>query len=300
MTLWLIFLIAVKIVLNKTRCQMKKVTFLVFLFLQFPFVCKAEDKCTTGRGVVEGLLETTDIKPFSTKGVYQSVYNIIRFLGIYQDALSFHMDPIKTLPDNAVVIEAGGGTGLMNARARKLRPDLKLYLMDINPAMTEQAAENGIPREMIQICSITDMAINNVRVANASVDHIFSHSVIWGLPNPVEFVKEAQRVLKPGGLVTVTTITRPYEELVPYFLKTMDDNFATVEKLGLIQHEQRTKFIEQNSHILGAVKSPQSKDDLRNMFSANGFGVVEIGDAYMVDTPVGPKPFFNRIVARKR
>src|SRR5437016_883270 len=76
----------------------------------------------------------------------------------------------------------------------------------------------GVPRDKIVIADIADMSIersivsqrhletvfsesstqpDRLRVKSGSVDHIFSHSVIWALSRPAAFFGEAQRVLKP-------------------------------------------------------------------------------------------------------
>ena len=50
-----------------------------------------------------------------------------------------------------LIIEAGGGTGIMNAEARRVRTDADVYLVDVNPAMAERAESHGVPRNKVII-----------------------------------------------------------------------------------------------------------------------------------------------------
>jgi len=84
-----------------------------------------------------------DVKPFSRQGLYQAVYDIIEELPFYRAATALHMQWIRSIASRRpLVIEAGGGTGLMNAEARRVRRDADVYLLDINPAMAEPKRQN--------------------------------------------------------------------------------------------------------------------------------------------------------------
>src|SRR5437899_12666858 len=88
-----------------------------------------------------------DVKPFSRQGLYQAVYDIIEELPFYRAATALHMQWIRSIASRRpLVIEAGGGTGLMNTEARRVRRDADVYLLDINPAMGEQAETHWFAR----------------------------------------------------------------------------------------------------------------------------------------------------------
>jgi len=84
-----------------------------------------------------------DVKPFSRQGLYQAVYDIIEELPFYRAATALHMQWIRSIASRRpLVIEAGGGTGLMNTEARRVRRDADVYLLDINPAMASPKRQN--------------------------------------------------------------------------------------------------------------------------------------------------------------
>src|SRR5260370_36590861 len=95
-------------------------------------------------------LDAEDVRPFSSRGRYQTVYEIIVELPFYRHAMELHMRWIRSIDTAApLIIDAGGGIGIMTAEARCVRPEADVYLLDINPAMAEQAAKYRIPHDKI-------------------------------------------------------------------------------------------------------------------------------------------------------
>jgi len=270
----------------------------------------------------EILRNTADVKPFSSQGTYQAVYDIIVELPFYRDAMALHIKWMSHLTQGRpVIIEAGGGTGIMNAASRLALPNAKNIMVDLNPAVADQAASKGVPRDRIVITSITDLEMNrteaktkglgdvfsetgkdseHVRIAANSVDHIFSHSVIWGLPDPGQFFKESARVLKPGATLGVSTVGENIANYKNNFIDYMSKHLMVAVKAGRVTQEQHDTFIGQNQQIVQVVKSPMSVQKLKAYGEAHGLELVDVQDCYVVSTPDGPRPFFHQVLFRKR
>lgn len=75
-----------------------------------------------------------------------------------------------------LVIDAGGGIGIMAAEARRVRPDADVYLLDINPAMAEQARKYGVPHDRIVIADITDMSAERSILSGGLAEGLFSET----------------------------------------------------------------------------------------------------------------------------
>jgi ubiquinone/menaquinone biosynthesis C-methylase UbiE len=247
---------------------------------------------------------------FGTGAAYQNVYDIIIYYPQYRAATAFHMSAVKGVPSGGVVIEAGGGTGNMTKRAMDLRPDLKIFMNDFNPAMGNIATAKGVKADQLSLGpDIGDMQklhVGGVRATDGSVDLVFSHSVLWNLTEPADFFAESARVLKKGGILSVSTIRTGAAPLGDAFVQSIRDGFAIPVEKGLITKEQAETFAQQNANVVAsigkpdsAIKSTLSEVDIARFAKQFGFEIVQVGDCYSVPTAAGPKGFFIQFQLRK-
>lgn len=235
-------------------------------------------------------------EPFSRDGAYHTVYDLVRELPFYRDATDLHMRWLRSITaPHPIVIEAGGGTGIMNAYARRVRADADVYLFDINLAMAAQAESRGVPRRKIVIADISEMSVESRRV-----DHIFSHSVLWALPRPEAFFAEAGRILKPGGTLAVSTVGENLGRHRACFIDYLDRHLSHAVRRGRAAPEDRVIFLEQNRRITKAAQSPLSLRELHELGETHGFEVEVVADCYVVETPEGPQPYFHQLLYRRR
>jgi len=103
-----------------------------------------------------------------------------------------------TLPADAVAVEIGCGMGRL---ARSLAPRVaKLYAGDVSPEMLARAREFCADRPNVEFLLI-DGALSGVPSKHA--DLVYSHLVFQHVPRLKfirAYVREAHRVLKPGGV----------------------------------------------------------------------------------------------------
>lgn len=105
---------------------------------------------------------------------------------------------IEQLQPAAVLLDAGCGPGVnvesLNARTRQ-------YLgVDISQGMLQQARRENPDHEFAQA------DIEGLPLASASVDALYSSLAVQWCNRPENFLREAARVLKPGGQIVFSTV----------------------------------------------------------------------------------------------
>lgn len=110
---------------------------------------------------------------------------------------------LAELAPGQVVLDLGSGAGLdVLLSARRVAPNGHAYGVDMTDEMLAVANAN---RERSGLTNVTFLkgTIENVPLPNSSVDVVISNCVINLSEDKAAVIKEAFRVLRPGGLFTV-------------------------------------------------------------------------------------------------
>lgn len=106
---------------------------------------------------------------------------------------------VDRLRDGASLIELGCGGGnfasLLTARA----PTIAYRGFDISSENVKHMGDRGLR------CEVLDLGIAPYPIDNASADVVVTIEVVEHLFHPALLVREALRILKPGGLLCITT-----------------------------------------------------------------------------------------------
>ena len=106
---------------------------------------------------------------------------------------------------NVLEVASGGGIGTQDILTYLSR-DTTLKVTDHSPAMVEQAKKRLLtdPKEGISITVETANAMDLSQIKSASVDRYVSSLCLQLIPDPDAMLREASRVLQPGGLAGFT------------------------------------------------------------------------------------------------
>ena len=100
-------------------------------------------------------------------------------------------------PDDEVLI-VGAGTGL---DLEFILADCHIIATDITPAMISQTLKKNILLKRNLKAEVMDG--QQLNLPDGSVDKIILHLILAVIPDPVACLKECERVLKPGGRITI-------------------------------------------------------------------------------------------------
>jgi ubiquinone/menaquinone biosynthesis C-methylase UbiE len=113
------------------------------------------------------------------------------------------MDRVGIHPGETV-LEVGPGPGTFTVEAaRRVGPEGKLIVVDIQPAMIarveQRVQEEGITNVEMHVSTAYDLP-----VPDESIDRAFLVTVLPEIPHQYLALDELRRVLKPGGLLSIT------------------------------------------------------------------------------------------------
>ncbi len=128
---------------------------------------------------------------------------------------------LAQLVPGQIVLDLGSGAGLdVLLSARRVGPEGHAYGVDMTDEMLELAKGNA---EKAGVANATFLkgTIENVPLPDASVDVVISNCVINLAEDKGAVIKEAFRVLRPGGLFAVADMVE-IEPLAPAIKKSLD------------------------------------------------------------------------------
>jgi SAM-dependent methyltransferase len=110
------------------------------------------------------------------------------------------------LPANAEVLEVGCGPGWLWAQAADdFLPGLALTLTDLSEGMVEEALARVAPIGRYRAVAGRAADVMALPFADASFDAVLACHMLYHVPAPERALDEIVRVLRPGGIVVVTT-----------------------------------------------------------------------------------------------
>jgi SAM-dependent methyltransferase len=128
---------------------------------------------------------------------------------------------LAQLEPGQIVLDLGSGAGLdVLLSARRVAPDGHAYGVDMTDEML-QLANNNMTKAGVANATFLKGSIDSVPLPDSSVDVVISNCVINLAEDKGAVIKEAFRVLRPGGLFAVADMVE-LETLDPDLKKRLD------------------------------------------------------------------------------
>ncbi len=168
---------------------------------------------------------------------------------------------IAELKKGETVLDLGAGAGFdVFLAAAKVGPTGKAIGVDMTPEMLEKAREN-VDKKGIKNAEFRLGEIENLPIADNSVDVVISNCVINLASDKKRVFEEIRRVLKPGGRICISDIALQKE--LP---KDIRDNMEA---------------------YVGCVSGAVLIDEYKKIVDASGLKDVKISANWGMDNPIG-------------
>jgi ubiquinone/menaquinone biosynthesis C-methylase UbiE len=183
-----------------------------------------------------------------------------------------HTGPNRAFVDRLIGLRAAGrmidlGTGpgdiplLIAAKAPTARitaVDLSHHMLDIARAKLARTALAG--RIELRVADVKRLPF-----PDGAFDVVFSNTILHHIPSPLEMLREARRVLRPGGVLLIRDLYRPADA-------------ATLD--GLVSLHAAGCDAAQRAMFRASLHAALTPDELRNLAREAGMTDVEV----VVDT----------------
>lgn len=167
------------------------------------------------------------------------------------------------------VLDIGCGPGHIPLQLVTQKPELEVVGVDLSKSMLKIAEEHKA------VCAHGDRVEFQVADAKGldfpddSFDTVCSNSILHHIPDPVPFLREAWRVLKPGGVFLIRDLFRP-------------EDVASATVLVDMYAAEEADYARELFHAsLCAAFTPDELVDLARAAGISGAEVVEDSDRHM-------------------
>ena len=129
--------------------------------------------------------------------VWAPAYDAVANAAGFDAARRLSIERLRLVPDNRVLI-VGAGTGL---DLPHLLPNVDVTAVDVTPAMLHRLEQRAARAHRAVTTHIMDARL--LAFPDSSFDAVVLHLILAVMPQPEQGLREAVRVLKPGGRIAV-------------------------------------------------------------------------------------------------
>lgn len=122
---------------------------------------------------------------------------------------AFAESAISLCPSTALILDAGTGTARIPIIMCQRRPQWQIIGIDLAQSMLEVGRKNVQQAGLKQQIKLELVDAKQMPYPDAHFDMVISNSIIHHLPNPLPFLQEIKRILKPNGAIFIRDLLRP-------------------------------------------------------------------------------------------
>jgi ubiquinone/menaquinone biosynthesis C-methylase UbiE len=155
---------------------------------------------------------------------------------------NFAKEAVQLAGINARVLDVGTGTARIPIMISQLRPQWQIIAIDLADSMLEIGQKNILNANCQEQIKLEKVDGKNLPYQSEQFDLVISNSLIHHLENPLPFLREIKRVLKPNGGIFLRDLFRPdSEEIIKGMVREIDPNFS-LRQAQLFQDSLRAAF----------------------------------------------------------
>ena len=121
-------------------------------------------------------------------------------------------DRLIELGAHGRMLDIGTGPGHIPVMLAERVPGARIVAVDYAAAMLELARDRVRGVQLAHQVHLLRGDAKALPVADHSFDTVFSNTILHHLPEPVWLLREAARVLRPGGVLLIRDLMRPVNE----------------------------------------------------------------------------------------
>ncbi|MEG4010605.1 MULTISPECIES: methyltransferase domain-containing protein [unclassified Microcoleus] len=127
---------------------------------------------------------------------------------------AFAKSAIELGPMSGKILDAGTGTARIPIAIAQMRPAWELTCIDMSANMLKLGLENVSEANVRSQISLELIDAKAMPYPDSYFDMVISNSIIHHLPDPLPFLREVRRVLKPNGAIFLRDLFRPEDEAI--------------------------------------------------------------------------------------
>lgn len=122
---------------------------------------------------------------------------------------AFAQQAIELAPTIATVLDAGTGTARIPILIAQQRPHWQIYAIDLARSMLDIGRQNVVEANLQGQIHLEIVDAKQMPYQDEYFDLVLSNSLLHHLSDPLLFLREIKRVLKPNGGILLRDLLRP-------------------------------------------------------------------------------------------
>lgn len=115
-------------------------------------------------------------------------------------------------PTDGLVLDAGTGTARIPILMANMRQGWRIIGIDLSKNMLLVGAKNVETAKLVERVELQFVDAKKLPYVDHHFDMVVSNSIVHHIPDPLLFLREVGRVLKPGGALLIRDLLRPVDE----------------------------------------------------------------------------------------